>query len=473
MNIVKITFVIICLLSTNYGGLATANNAEQKHVPQSIKEVSLSYAPVLKKVAPAVVNIYTIQHSKLKLPNSPLLDDPFFKQFFERIHPEYSREQFSLGSGVIINKQGYILTNFHVIENSQTIQVALADKRQFIAKPIVMDKRTDLALLKIDAKGDFPYLSVDAQENLEVGDLVLAIGNPFGIGQTVTHGIVSALARSQEGINDVNSFIQTDAAINPGNSGGALVTTDGRLVGINTAIYSKSGGSMGIGFAIPTTLAISVIESLKTGGQIIRPWLGLEVVPMELEEFQKVGLDLPHGVLVKSIYPNGPADKAGIKKGDIIIALDGKEIQDKAAFDYRVAISPVEKKATIKVSRKGEVKNLSVHFAKPPEGNDPLPFVIKGRHPLQGAKLRILSPALALDLGLNPMKNGIVVTEVDKESAATQLGLLPGDILVSVNKKIVNTKKEAISLFQNKQNFWDLIVRRGNKLMNLQVTKPS
>ncbi|MBA3814073.1 MAG: Do family serine endopeptidase [Alphaproteobacteria bacterium] len=470
MNTLKVTLFISFLLSGACGSISAANTVDRpKLIPQARQEATLSYAPVLKKVAPAVVNIYTIQHQKVALPNSPLLDDPFFKQFFERAYPEYDHEQISLGSGVIVNKEGYILTNYHVIENADLIQIALADKRQFIAKPIVMDKRTDLALLKIDGKGEFPYLSVSVQEDLEVGDLVLAIGNPFGIGQTVTHGIISALARSQEGINDFNSFIQTDAAINPGNSGGALVTTDGRLVGINTAIYSRSGGSMGIGFAIPTPLAISVIDSLKTGGHIIRPWLGLDVAPITIKTIGALGLEYPQGVLVKSVYPGGPGEKAGIKAGDVIAAIDEKEIDDKAAFDYRIAITPVGQKATVKIFRQGEVRTLPIQFSKPPEGSDPLPFVIKGITPLQGAKLRILSPALALDLGLNPMKEGVVIAEVEKEGVATRLGLLRGDILVSVNKKSVNTKKEAIALLQNKESSWNLVLKRGNKLFDLQI----
>jgi serine protease Do len=247
------------------------------------------------------------------------------------------------------------------------------------------------------------------------------------------------------------------------------VTTDGRLVGINTAIYSKNGGSMGIGFAIPTTLAISVIESLKTGGRIVRPWIGLEVVPITIKAALALGLDHPYGVLVKSVHPEGPAYKAGFKEGDIIAAIDGDEIEDKAALDYRVAISPIGKKATIKILRHGEVKNLSVQFVKPPEGTDPAPLIIKGRNPLQGAQMRILSPALALDLGLSPMKKGVVISELAKTSAANRLGLRPGDILISVNAKTVNTKQDVISLLQNKENAWNFVIYRGDKQINFQV----
>lgn len=467
MSILKIAFFSVCLLSTVYGE-ASAITDQTKQVPAMHEERTLSYAPVVKKVAPAIVNIYTLQHSKDKLPNSPFLADPFFKQFFERTHPGYGRDQISLGSGIIVNKEGFILTNYHVIENADKIQVALSDKREFVAKPVILDKRTDLALLKIQAQGEFPYMDISHEENLEVGDVVLAIGNPYGIGQTVTHGIVSALARSQEGINDFRSFIQTDAPINPGNSGGPLITTDGRLVGINTAIYSKSGGSVGIGFAIPTTLAIPVIESLKNGGHILRPWIGLEVEPLTFEVSQKLGFDHPYGVLVKYVYPKGPAQEAGIKKGDILTAIDGKEIEDKAALDYRVAISPIGKQATIKILRQGDVKNLPIHLKEPLRANDS-PIMIQGINPLQGVKVCMLSPALALDMGLNPMLNGVVITEISKTGLATQLGILPGDILVSINKKNVNTKQDAIAYLQNKADAWSLILRRGNKLINFQV----
>lgn len=470
MKHLKINILFLLLLSTAFSPISAENrNESTKRIPRSREEVTLSYAPVVKKVAPAVVNIYTVQHPKAVLSDSPLLNDPFFKQFFDRLHPGQGRGQVSLGSGVIINKEGYILTNYHVIENADMIQVGLSNKKQFIAKPMVMDRRTDLALLKIEAKEDLPYLNVTPQEDLEVGDSVLAIGNPFGIGQTVTGGIVSALARSQDGINDFHSFIQTDAAINPGNSGGALVTTDGRLVGINTAIYSKSGGSMGIGFAIPTTLALPVIESLKNGGQVIRPWIGLESVTVTPQTAQDLGLDHPYGVLVKSIYPEGPAHKAGLKEGDIITAIDEEEIGDRNVLDYKVAISPLGKDSTITILRKGIVKTFPIQFVKPPEGEDPLPFVIDGRGPLQGAHLRILSPALALDMGLDPMKSGIVITKLSKKGLATQLGLLPGDVLVSVNDKAVTNKKDALALLKNNENYWNLVIHRGEKSINVQV----
>lgn len=438
----------------------------EKHIPHNREEVVLSYAAVVKNVAPAVVNIYTMQHLRAESHHSPFHDDTFFKQFFEHLHPEQERDQFALGSGVIVDKEGYILTNYHVVHDADVIQVVLHDKREFVARLVTKDKRSDLALLKIDAKESLPYLTVSPQEDLEVGDVVLAIGNPFGVGQTVTHGIVSALARSQKGISDFRSFIQTDAAVNPGNSGGALVTTDGRLVGINTAIFSKSGGSMGIGFAIPTTLAIPIIESVHKGGRIVRPWMGVEVEPTPVSLSEGAA---PAGVRIKEVYPHGSAHAAGLKKGDVIAALDGHEIDDKAALDYRVAIAPVGKKTTVTVLRQGKEEILPIQLLEPEEAKDSHDFVVKGRHPLLGSKMQILSPALAIDLGLNPMQTGVVITEVEKTGAALQLGLLPGDILVSVNDQAVKSQKDAIDLLHNKENAWKLVVRRGNKLMHFQV----
>ena len=374
------------------------------------------------------------------------------------------REQNSLGSGVIVSKDGLILTNNHVIENADVIRVVLADKREYVAKLVVKDKRTDLALLKIDDGQDLPFLTIGPHENLEVGDIVLAIGNPFGVGQTVTSGIVSALARSQEGISDYRSFIQTDAAINPGNSGGALVTTDGRLVGINTAIYSKSGGSMGIGFAIPVILAIPVIESVNNGGRILRPWAGLAIEAVTEEAAHALGLSHPYGVLVKGVYPGGPADKAGVKVGDFIATLDGHEINDDASFVYQIGVSPIGKTAELTILRQGEEKKIPVILSEPMAAKDADPLIIEGKNPLHGVSIMTLSPALALNLGLNAMLQGVVITKIPKTGAAAQLGIQPGDILESINKKNVKTKEDVVHLLEE-TNAWILTLRRDNHVL--------
>lgn len=442
-----------------------------KKIPRQREEMVLSFAPVVKKVAPAVVNIYAEHREKLDILESPFLKDPFFRQFFDhyRHGQDYEREKNALGSGVIVSANGLVLTNYHVIKEADVIRIVLSDKREYKAKLLVVDKRTDLALLQIEGGKTFSFLEVRPQEDLEVGDIVLAIGNPFGVGQTVTSGIVSALARSQEGISNVRSFIQTDASINPGNSGGPLVTSDGRLVGINTAIYSKGGGSIGIGFAIPTSLAIPVIESVDHGGDIIRPWLGLEVVPITPDDAQALGLSRPYGVLVKNVYPKGPAEAAGIKRGDFISAFDGQEIEDDASFDYKIAIAPVGKKASLTILRKGEEKDIDVVLAEPLKSKETKPLIIKGANPLQGAKIEVLSPALALHMDLNPMTQGVVILDLGESSPAAHLGFSPGDVIESINKKEVNSIEEVLQLLETKRKAWHFTIRRGNKLLTLQM----
>jgi Do/DeqQ family serine protease len=460
--------VCVCLLTVSCRENPEVQQEVQKQVPLKREEIMLSYAPVVKQVAPAVVNIFASQHAKFNMPDSPFLQDPFFQQLFEHLR-EGSREQNSLGSGVIVSKRGLVITNVHVIENADLIRVVLSDKREYVAKVISVDKRTDLALLQIEDGENFPFLTLRTQDDLDVGDLVLAIGNPFGVGQTVTSGIVSALARSQEGISDYRSFIQTDAAINPGNSGGALVTTDGRLVGINTAIYSKGGGSVGIGFAIPTSLALPLLESVKNGGKILRPWIGLAVAPVTMKDAHELGLSRPYGVLVKEVYPQSPADKAGIKVGDFLSALNGHEIEDDASLDYQVAVSPLGKKADLTLMREGEETTLPILLTEPMSAKDPTPLTIEGRNPLQGVSVRTLSPALALEIGVSPMKQGVVISKMVENAPAVQLGIKPGDVLESVNKQMIKTKEDAVNFLQNDANGWVLVIRRGKKMMTLQI----
>ncbi len=442
---------------------------ETPKLPLSRTEITLSFAPVVQKVAPAVVNIYATQHATTDLPASPFMADPFFKQFFERFSGEEdaTHEHDSLGSGIIVSKDGLILTNYHVVKGADEIRITTADKREFEANLVTVDKQTDLALLKIEGTGDFPFLVVQPQEDLEVGDLILAIGNPFGVGQTVTSGIISALARGQKGISDFRMFIQTDAAINPGNSGGPLVTTDGRLVGINTAIFSKSGGYMGIGFATPTILALPILESVKKGGKIVRPWIGLEVESI-MAKSQTSGASRPYGVLVKRVYPKGPADVAGIKVGDVIMGLNSHDIEDDAAFDYHIAVFPLGKKAEMTLLRKGEEIKVPVLLSEPLNKKDSPPLLIDGKNPLQGIKINTLSPALAIELGLHSMRQGVVVTDVKNPSLAFQSGFQPGDIIESINKKKVHTKEEVVALLQRGGPLQDLVLTRGDKMLDLQ-----
>ncbi len=298
-----------------------------------------SFAPVVKRAAPAVVNVYVSR--KVKQIVSPFADDPFFSRLFgDNFGIPRERIQNSLGSGVLVSPDGLAVTNNHVIQGSgeAEITVALSDGREFPAKVILKDERTDLVVLRLDAKGEtFPALDFADSDSLEVGDIVLAIGDPFGVGQTVTSGIVSALARTQVGISDYQFFIQTDAAINPGNSGGALVDMDGRLAGINTAIFSRSGGSHGIGFAIPSNMVRLVVQAAVQGGKVQRPWFGASLQPVTSELADSLGLDRPGGALIKEVHAKGPAAKAGLQAGDVVVSVDGKPVQDPQAFQYRFA----------------------------------------------------------------------------------------------------------------------------------------
>src|SRR5450432_1236021 len=313
-------------------------------VPQARAEIMLSFAPVVKRAAPAVVNVYA--QRKVQGASNPFFDDPFFRRFFGGV-PGMGRPaeriQRSLGSGVIVDQSGIVVTNFHVIEGADQVRVALSDKREFDAEVLLRDQRSDLAVLRLkDAHERFPAIEFGDSDQIQVGDLVLAIGDPFGVGQTVTQGIVSALARTQVGISDYSFFIQTDAAINLGNSGGALVDASGRLVGINSAIYSRSGGSMGIGFAIPVNMVKSVVAAAKGGGVAVkRPWLGASLQNVSKDIADSLGLDRPVGALIAGLSEGGPAAAAGLKRGDVIAAVDGQEVEDSGGVSFRLGEKPV------------------------------------------------------------------------------------------------------------------------------------
>lgn len=448
-------------------------------VPTSRAEVQLSYSKVVKEVAPAVVNIFADRVVKSQ-GSSPLLEDPFFRQFFgDEFFSGSSpmRIQRALGSGVIVREDGVIVTNYHVIENAKDIKIVLSDGRELAADVVAKEPRTDLAALKLrDVPANLPYLTLKDVDDIEVGDLVLAIGNPFGIGQTVTGGIVSALARSQIGVSDFRSFIQTDAAINPGNSGGALVTMDGKLAGINTAILSKSGGSVGIGFAIPSNLIIPLIDSLNYGGKIIRPWVGARVKNVSQELAKEYQLDRPVGVIVTGVHPDSPAAKAGLQNDDLIIAFDGKEIKNEAGYLFRIASRKLGDKIEIQIVKKGgEKETKSLTLAAPSEGTDAKAIVMRGRHPLEGAVVADLTPALATNLGVDFMDKGVIVLSIEQASAARRIGVLPGDMIKSINGQTIDTVETlANRLTRSRGNMqggerisWKIEIQRAGKIYTI------
>src|SRR6478736_3406356 len=431
--VVAITLLNLVVLA----GTVDRAAAQDRRVPASPADIRLSYAPIVQRVQPAVVNVYA---AKVVQNRNPLLDDPIFRRFF--------------GGG----------------QQQEQVKVSLSDKREFEAEIVLKDSRSDLAVLRLkDTKEKFPALEFTNSDELMVGDVVMAIGNPFGVGQTVTHGIISALARTQVGITDYQFFIQTDAAINPGNSGGALVDMTGRLAGINTAIYSRSGGSQGIGFAIPANMVRVVVASAKGGGKAVkRPWLGakLQVVTPEIAE--SLGLRSPSGALVANVVANSPAGRAGLKSSDLITAIDGQAIDDPNAFDYRFATRPLGGTAQIDVQRAGKTVKLTVPLETAPDnGRDEI--VLTARSPFQGATVANISPALADELHLDSSTEGVVVTGLADDGTAAGVGFQKGDIILAVNNQKIAKTSDLDKASKVSSRLWRIVVVRGGQHINVTL----
>jgi Do/DeqQ family serine protease len=441
--------------------------AQDRRVPASAADVKLSYAPIVQRVQPAVVNVYA---AKTVQNRNPLLDDPIFRRFFGVPGQQPEQMLRSLGSGVMVDSSGLVVTNNHVIEGADQVKVSLADKREFEAEIVLKDSRTDLAVLRLkDTKEKFPTLDFANSDELLVGDVVLAIGNPFGVGQTVTHGIISALARTQVGITDYQFFIQTDAAINPGNSGGALVDMTGRLAGVNTAIFSRSGGSQGIGFAIPANMVRVVVASAKSGGKAVkRPWLGARLQAVTPEIAETLGLKLPTGALVANVAAGSPAARAGLKLSDLIVAIDGQVVDDPNAFDYRFATRPLGGSAQIDVQRGGKTVKLAIPLETAPDtGRDEI--VIKSRSPFQGAKVANISHAVAEELRLDANTEGVVVTDLADDATAASVGFQKGDIIVAVNNQKIAKTSDLERATRESARLWRIVVVRGGQQINVTL----
>lgn len=427
MTLPRFFFVIaLCALALPVVSTASA----QSRAPATDRELRASYAPVVKETAPAVVNIFTSRTVRTR----SIFDDPFFSQFFGSRPGGRERTQSSLGSGVILDASGLVVTNNHVIEGMEQIRVVLADRREFVAEVLLADPQTDLAVLQIDADEPLPTIAFADSDAAEVGDIVLAIGNPFGVGQTVSSGIVSALNRTNVSVSDFQFFIQTDAAINPGNSGGALVDVDGRLLGINTAIYSRSGGSNGIGFAIPGNLVQRLVASAARGEMMVRrPWLGVIGSDVDGRIAEAIGLDRPRGALINRLYDDGPADDAGLREGDVILSIDDQEILDGEALRYRPATLDEGETVKIRYLRDGRERQTRAKLAFPPERPRANRTTLSGDHLLRGVTIANLSPALNEELGRNPFDTGVVVLALDPRQVSRRVPVRSGYLIQAIN----------------------------------------
>ena len=450
-------------------------SAQEVRVPSSPAEIQLSFAPLVRAVAPAVVNIIS-SRTVLEREPGPLFNDPFFERFFgeQFQRPGLLREQTrsSLGSGVIVRPNGLIVTNAHVIRDADEITVVLSDLSEYQADIVVADPQTDLALLQIQGMTDrsLLYLEMSDSDDLEVGDLVLAIGNPFGVGQTVTSGIVSAQARTGVGVSDFSFFIQTDAAINPGNSGGALVAMDGTLVGINTAIFSRDQGSHGISFAIPSIMVRALIASVDRGMPLARPWLGAQGRTVDPDLARRLGLPRPAGVLITGVSPGGPADRAGIETGDVILWVNGRSVDNIDAMRFRVASLLFDEMAQASVWRAGATLLLDLPVEPPPEVPPRDLTDITGTNPFSGAQVANLSPALMAEVGYHgDTETGVVVLQVVDRSLADRFGLLPMDVIQSVNAVTVTDVATLMRLVRNVQPPWNVAIRRGDRTIRAVI----
>jgi Do/DeqQ family serine protease len=462
-------FAVIVLLMNSFSNNQSELKAQTlKRVPTSEMEVKLSYASVVREATPAVVNIYTKRVVKTRV--SPFMNDPFFSRFFGgRSSVPRERIERSLGSGVVVRTEGVIVTNHHVIDGADEITVSLSDRREFEAEVILKDERTDLAVLRIKPKGE-PLTAIEFSnaKDVEVGDLVLAIGNPFGVGQSVTSGIVSALARTQVGDDeDYQFFIQTDAAVNPGNSGGALIGMDGKLVGINTSIYSRSGGSNGIGFAIPTNMVDHVVNSALNGGEIVRPWFGATGQAVSSDIAESLGFDRPGGVLIDNVYPDSPADRAGLEQGDVVLSVDGEDIFDTQGLKYFIGISNVGGEMDLDVLNGNDRNTLTIKLEAAPEMPARNITTLEGSHIFENIRVANLSPAYSEELGVNMFEKGVIILEIDRNSPVRRLNVLrAGDIFETIDNEEIDKVETLQDVLEDTDDEISFAVRRAGRLID-------
>ncbi|MBO9430885.1 trypsin-like peptidase domain-containing protein [Sulfitobacter sp. R18_1] len=437
-----------------------------QQVPSSAAQMQLSFVPLVKQATPAVVNIYARTITKAR--RTPLQADPFFERFFRDPFSERPRVQNSLGSGVILSADGIVVSNYHVVGTATDIRVVLNDRREYSARVLLGDAESDLAILKLEGAEGLPFLELRDSDAVEVGELTLAIGNPFGVGQTVSSGIVSGLARSgAAGGGGQGYFIQTDAPINPGNSGGALIDMGGRLIGVNTSILTRSGGSNGIGFAIPADLVAAFVAQARAGETAFqRPWAGLSGQPVDADMAGPLGLDRPGGIIVSGLHPASPFNGAGLKVGDVIVSVDDQPVNTPAEMIYRMSVAGLGHSARVGVMREGRLQEVTVALIAAPDVPDRAEVTLGARSLLPGLKAARINPAVIAEMNLPLESAGVVV--LDTGRFGPRVGLRDGDVIVSVNGVAVEDTAALVALLSGQVRRIQMVIQRGDRRMALR-----
>lgn len=449
--------IAVTALAISMAGIAGA----ETRVPQNQTEIALGFAPLVKAAAPAVVNIYAKRVVNVR--NSPFGGDPFFENLFRDFGNARPQVQNSLGSGVILSDDGIVVSNYHVVGMSTDIRVHLKDRREFTARVLLADEEADLAILQLEDARDMPFLELRDSDTVEVGELVLAIGNPFGVGQTVTSGIVSGLARSGVATGNARGyFLQTDAPINPGNSGGALIDINGDLIGINTSILTRSGGSNGIGFAIPARLVAQFVEQARAGFTTFqRPWAGMFGQPVDADMAQGLGLERPGGIVVSDLHPESPFHKAGITPGDVILEVDGQPVNTPSEMIFRMSVAGLGAEADILMVRDGDEDHRTVQLNVAPEIPARETVTTGRRSAVPGLVLSNINPAVLGQFGLPLSIEGVVVEQPGEIGA--RMGLAPGDVLRAIDGAEIATTRDADQALRAAKKRLTLDVQRGTQ----------
>ncbi len=443
------------------------NALAQTNVPATQAQISISFAPLVKQAAPAVVNIYAKRIVQTRA-SSPFASDPFFQNFFGDLAPSRPQVQNSLGSGVILSRDGYVVSNYHVVGQATDIRVVLKDRREFSAEVVLGDEASDLAILRLKDAGDLPFLALRDSNTVEVGELVLAIGNPFGVGQTVSSGIISGLARSGKVTGNARGyFMQTDAPINPGNSGGALIGMDGALIGVNTAIVTRSGGSNGIGFAIPAAMVEQFIEQARAGGeQFQRPWAGMGGQTVDADLASSLGLTRPGGMAITQLQEGSPFGDVGLRVGDVITAANGLEVNSPSEMLYYMTIAGIGGEITVTAVRDGEAADYVVAMIGPPDLPPRAEITLKANEILPELRLANVNPAVLSEFQLPILPDGVVV--LDAGPIGPRIGLQKGDLLREINGAEITAPLDVRAAFNDARRSISMVVERGGQLVLLR-----